>query len=280
MRSNAVSELIEEHASVITLLRYGDAASFATIAILLCLGTVYLALLAGTATKGRRVAWFIPLVWFFLSLSRIRHAPLFAVMAVVAIAEIFPICRWVSSLGDKGLVTFKVSERAFDKRGRTGLRYFLAAAVIAAALIFFHGSARLPSTSQKWVKLDGAHWPIEILPELQALEAGRPQGTPIFNDMLFGGFLMYHTPGLRVFIDDRCELYGDDFLFRYARAEKSDFDAWTKKYHYELALLLPDSNYRKYFEENPDWHVVKRCPSAVLYQKRFDGSFRSKMDDA
>ncbi len=102
------------------------------------------------------------------------------------------------------------------------------------ALIVFHGSAQLPSTEQKWVKLDGAHWPIEILPELQAIEKSRPRGTPIFNDMLFGGFLIYHTPGLRVFIDDRCELYGDEFMIKYVKAERSDYEAWGKAYRFDL----------------------------------------------
>jgi hypothetical protein len=39
-------------------------------------------------------------------------------------------------------------------------------------------------------------------------EGEHPDGTPIFNEVLFGGFLIYLTLGLRVFIDDRCELYG------------------------------------------------------------------------
>ena len=271
MGSKAVSELIQEHASVVALLQHGEAESFATIAALLCLGSFYFALLAGTDRKDRRVAWFIPAIWFFLSLSRIRHAPLFAVMAVVAIADMFPYCRWVRSLGNRGLVTFRLRDVSRKAGGGASARTLLAAVVTAAALMIFHGSAQLPSTQQKWVTLDGAHWPIDILPELQAIEKSRPRGTPIFNDMLFGGFLIYHTPGFRVFIDDRCELYGDEFMTKYVRAERSDFEAWAREYRYDLALLLPNSNYRKYFEGNPDWHVVKRGPSAVLYKKTDDG---------
>jgi len=272
MGSDAVSQLIQEHASVVTLLHYGEASSYVTISLLLCLGLFYSGLLAGTDRKVRRVTWYIPLVWFFLSLSRIRHAPLFAMMAVVAIAEIFPYCRWVRSLGDRGLITFRVRETAREAKVGSTARYLLATVVTAVALITFHGSAILPSTGQKWVKLDGAHWPIEILPELQAIEKSRPRGTPIFNDMLFGGFLIYHTPGFRVFIDDRCELYGDEFMLKYVNARGADFEAWTKAYHFDLALLLPDSNYRKYFEGNPDWRVIKSCRAAVFYQKRNEGN--------
>jgi hypothetical protein len=267
MSSSAVSELIQEHASVLTLLRFGETASFITITLLFSLGLFYTALLAGTDRNERRVTWYIPLVWFFLSLSRIRHAPLFAMMALVSVVEIFPYCRWVRNLGDRGLSSFRISKVSLEVRVGSISRYLLPVVMTGIALLAFHGSAQLPSTTQKWVTLDGAHWPIEILPELLAIEKELPKASPIFNDMLFGGFLIYHAPGFRVFIDDRCELYGDDFMLRYVRAERSDIEAWTKAYGYELALLLPDSNYGKYFEDNPDWRVVKRCRAAVLYQK-------------
>jgi hypothetical protein len=266
MGSDAVSELIQEHASVLTLLRQGDMTSYFTIFVILSLGLFYLALLAGTKRHDWRFTWFIPLVWFLLSLSRIRHAPLFAVLAVVAIAEIFPCCRWVQMLGERGLVTFRLRETARERIG--GSRIILPVMVTAVALFAFHGSAQLPSSGQKWVTLDGTYWPIGILPELQAIEESHPRGTPIFNDMLFGGFLIYHTPGLRVFIDDRCELYGDEFVTKYVKAEESDFIAWSKAYRFDLAILTADSNYSKYFEENPDWRVVNRCPAGVLYEKR------------
>ena len=272
MGSSAISQLIQEHASVVTLLHYGETSSYVTISLLLCFGLFYSALLVGIDRKDRRITWYIPLVWFFLSLSRIRHAPLFAMMAVVAIAEMFPYCRWVRSLGERGLVTFRVRDMAHEMSERSVSRYFIPVVITGVALIAFHGSAQLPSTAQKWVKLTSAHWPIEILPELQAIEKSRPQGTPIFNDMLFGGFLMYHTPGFRVFIDDRCELYGDEFMMKYVKADRSDYEAWEKVYRFDLALLSPDSNYRKYFEGNPDWRVIKRCRAAVLYQKRNTGN--------
>lgn len=268
MRSQAISELIREHASVLTLLRHGDTASFIPIAILLSLGVFYLAILAGTDGRDRKVTWFVPIVWLFLSLSRIRHAPLFGVLSVIAIADMFPYCRWVHRLGDRGLVAFRARNPVEGPRVSHIPGYVVAAVVTAAALIAFHGSAQLPSNAQKWVKLDAVHWPLDVLPELQALDKNRAQGSMIFNDMLFGGFLMYHTPGLRVFIDDRCELYGDDFLLKYVKADRSDFESWTKAYRFDLALLEPDSTYRKFIEENPDWHVVTRCPAAVLYQKR------------
>jgi len=267
MGSKATAELIEEHASVLNLLRHGDPTSFVTVAIVFCLGLFYFVLLAGTDVKERRITWYIPLVWLILSFSRIRHAPLFAVVAVIAIAEIFPYCRWVTSLGNRGLITFQIRKNGRETGKRSRLQYVLPAVIVAVALLACQGSGKLSSTDQKWVKLDAAHWPVEILPELKAIEKEVPQGTPIFNDMLLGGFLIYHTPGFRVFIDDRCELYEDEFLLRYVKAKKSDFDAWSNQYPFHIALLEIDSNYRKYFEDDKMWFVVKQDRAAVLYRK-------------
>ena len=267
MGSDAVAQLMQEHASIVSLFYRGEATSYITVSFLLCLGLFYIALLAGTDLKDQKVTWYIPLVWFFLSLSRIRHAPLFAVLAVVAIAEIFPCCNWVRNLGSKGFVSFRLRKVSDEMGGKYPKHYLIAAAVAAIALLAFQGSAQMPSTAQKWVMLDRAHWPVDLLTELQSIEKSRPPGTPIFNDMLFGGFLIYHTPSLRVFIDDRCELYGDELLMKYAAADRSDFETWEKTYCFDLALLLPNSNYRKYFEENPDWRTAKQCEAGVLYER-------------
>jgi len=267
MGSKATAELIEEHASILNLLRHGDPTSFLTVAIVFCLGLFYFVLLAGADVKERRITWYIPLIWLLLSFSRIRHAPLFAVVAVIAIAEIFPYCRWVTSLGNRGLITFQIRKNGRETEKRSRLQYVLPAVIVAVALLACQGSEKLSSTDQKWVKLDAAHWPVEILPELKAIEKEVPQGTPIFNDMLLGGFLIYHTPGFRVFIDDRCELYEDEFLLRYVKAKKSDFDAWSNQYPFHIALLEIDSNYRKYFEDDKKWFVVKQDRAAVLYRK-------------
>src|SRR5262245_20356657 len=58
------------------------------------LGAFYLVLLAGTLPKRSHVSWLIPLVWFALSFQGIRQAPLFAITAAVAIADLWPHTFW------------------------------------------------------------------------------------------------------------------------------------------------------------------------------------------
>src|SRR5205085_462480 len=99
---------------------------------------------------------------------------------------------------------------------------------------------RAPVLGRGWVRLDPADWPVELLPELRRIEREHPQGSRVFNDFTLGGFLIYHTPGLKVFIDDRCELYGDAWLARYWDAQTRDpalIDGWVESYHIPYALV-------------------------------------------
>jgi hypothetical protein len=98
--------------------------------------------------------------------------------------------------------------------------------------------------------------------------------------MLFGGFLIYFTPGLRVFIDDRCELYGDKWLIEYAHAieqEPSKIDQWAKEYGFDIALTIPDSGFDRYLGRSKEWIVVQREKAANLYQKITNTNAISKM---
>ena len=113
--------------------------------------------------------------------------------------------------------------------------------VIVACSFLDVSSVRFPLFGRDWVKLDRNYWPIEILPDLQEVEKASTPGTPIFNDMIFGGFLIYHAPRLRVFIDDRCELYGDNRLLSYVNGGRSEFDVWTAKYGFKFALTQDGS---------------------------------------
>ena len=83
----------------------------------------------------------------------------------------------------------------------------------------------MPILGHGWARLDTSYWPAEsrdgdeMFAALSGCQYTQPEGTPIFNDMLFGGFLIYKAPNVRVFIDDRCELYGETFIEEFCEAE-------------------------------------------------------------
>src|SRR5262249_37327815 len=138
-----------------------------------------------------------------------------------------------------------------------------------------------------FVQLPPNAWPLELLPDLRSYQG---KDTRIFNEDLLGGFLMRFVPGLPVFIDDRCEIYGNrDLYFRNGQTFLDEYlDAlvqhperlaeWTERYDLNLALThrfeqngeLHDSTFGKYLR-SPEaqalgWRLVKEIPAAALFE--------------
>jgi hypothetical protein len=200
-----------------------------------------------------RVTWLVPLIWFCLACDRVRHAPLFAVVAAVAGAEL---------LGR--------SERCVQAWSRRAL--VVPTLLLALCLALQIAGVRAPVIGAGWARLDRNVWPIGLLGDLQALDS--PTGeTRIFNTLHYGGFLALHAPGLRTFIDDRCELFGDDFLREYAHAEavKPELvDRWRQEYHFRHALVRAGTPFDRYLAEQEDWRLLRRTPAATLYARAID----------
>ncbi|MHC4178429.1 MAG: hypothetical protein ACYSWU_13030 [Planctomycetota bacterium] len=288
-------ELIQEHGPVYrsTPLLFGT---------LLLLGLGYLVALAGVLPKWPRVTWLLPLVWLILAVGRVRNVPLFAITAVIAAAELLPASRWAGWLQgrewllpkkEKGTGTF-CAQPGTDRRlvagrwGRRCLSPFRSSPaallplllVVTVALLQIAG-VRAPVVGRGWARLDPASWPVddrgELLPELERINRASPEGTPIFNDMAFGGFLIYHTPRLRVFIDDRCALYGSEFLQEVDRARREDpaqIDRWQQQYGFRYALVETDvesdryeMKFDRHLEGSDQWQIIRRTPVATLYER-------------
>jgi hypothetical protein len=72
-------------------------------------------------------------------------------------------------------------------------------------------------------------------------------------------------------IDDRCTLYGSDFLFAYdgARREKpQQLDLWQQQYQFRYALVETGSQFDLHLHNSRQWIVLGRSISAALYQLR------------
>jgi hypothetical protein len=256
MSSPVLPRLIQEHGPLQT------AGNVAWVVYLLA--AIYLVALFGVPPSRWRVSWLLPLAFLALTWTRIRYGPLFAVTSAVALADAYPSFRWTDWLARKGSVVFRPRLPA----PRPSWLSLLAPALLVAASAAFQTAAvPVPVLGAGWVRLDPSQLPVGLLPELREYERGHPEGMPIFNDMLFGGFLMYYTPGLRVFIDDRCELYGDEGLLAYAHAYFDDpgqIDRWQEQYHFDAALVQTGSSFDRYLRDSGTWTVVGQAGPATL----------------
>ena len=138
----------------------------------------------------------------------------------------------------------------------------------------------VPVVGSGWARLDPDFIPSDMTDDVTAYAASVPPGTPIFNDANLGGYLIYHTPQLKIFMDDRCELYGDDNIRFYADtmglppAELGPvFERWAARYHFERAIVMTNPPERdtppivQYLSDAPGWREVSRGKRAVMYAR-------------
>jgi hypothetical protein len=256
LRSPVVPQIIQEHASLFK----EPGQHWTTLALGLC----YLACLAGTLPRPR-VTWLLPVVWLALACSRVRNGPLFALTAALALAEFLPRLNWVRRLSARGSVIFRLQPAGLPRPPLDWKAWLVpGAAVLLTVMVSL---ASIEVTGQGLARLDPRHWPVELLPDLKRYEETHPRGTPIMNDMLFGGFLIFYTPRLQVFADDRCELYGDQFLLSYARHDRTLIADWIERSGARVALTVPGSGLDKYFQGAAGWHPVKQTAAATLYRR-------------
>jgi hypothetical protein len=172
---------------------------------------------------------------------------------------VFPLCRWRQR--------FAAEQPA---QGRDGWRLaLLPACALVVAVLLQTAAIEVPLVGRGWARLDPDHWPVGLLPELARHEHANPDGTPIFNEYALGGFLIGCTPGFRVFIDDRCEVYGDAYLGEYIRGEQGDADEllekWDSRYRFDYALTWRGSRFDAHYSSARGWVLLGETPSSRFY---------------
>jgi len=257
MSSPAVAKNIIEHAGMFQVW-YGWNVSI--------LGIIYAASLVGTWRARQKVVWYLPLVWFALSVGRIRHSPLFAVLAGIAIADFYPHIAWAKVLREKGSVLFSLRAQTINSFFKPALA--TCTITLIAGLILQHGRVSVPIIGHGWTKIDSAYWPSKHVLTLKKIAAERGVNR-IFNDMLFGGFLTFHVPEIKIAWDDRCELLKDEGLTKYLRLmeNESEMKEFLEKHGLEIALTMPGTKFAHYFENSPDWNLLEKSGASLLHQK-------------
>ncbi|GIW80219.1 MAG: hypothetical protein KatS3mg105_2026 [Gemmatales bacterium] len=242
--------------------------------LILLLAGIYLVVLFGMRSwKEVRTSWLVPLAWLYLAWTRVRHGPLFSIAAGLAIAEMFPFTRYADAIVKKGSDLFvpPPPQTARPDWRASLLPATLPALIVGVALCLQIAGIEVPVLGRHWARLDTSRWPTQLAQQLRNF----PPGTPIFNDLNFGGYLIFFTPNLRVFIDDRCELYGNDFLLRYSRTLDDpdvlprQFERWQKQYPFDLALVRTGTPIDHFLSDPRNgWDCLGRTEPAALYRRR------------
>jgi hypothetical protein len=281
-RMKSLPHIIKEHSPL-------DPSEWSGVSVI-GFGVLFVLLLMSVPVRRWRVSWLLALVWFALALSRVRHGPLFAVTALVAVADFFPLSRVAAALvRRKSDLYTPIAEQPQSIR-ESARPFAIPAALVAGAVLAQIVGLSVPVIGRGWARLDPTIWPTDLLPELREHQQDRPGGTRIFCEYAYGGFLIYFTPGYRVFIDDRCEVFGDEFLTRFVETRRelqhvleSDepvetylvhpaqpFAEWQAEYgSFDFALVETGGGFDLALARLPRaWEEVRRTPTATLYRKR------------
>jgi hypothetical protein len=249
VRSPVIAEAIVEHGSV-----WRTAAWY-----VLPLATLYVAVFLGAAEARWRPSGLLPLVWLLLTLQRVRHAPLFAIAALLALAEILPHSRIVDWLARRRIEVCGGSRRTLRLPRSARLAPLL---MIGGCGLYTHSGGRPLSGPER------GPWPFALKPQIELVARAAGPGAPVLNDYVLGGFLSHEVPGLRVFGDDRCELYGDKFLREWLRGDREWYAAWVARFDVRIALTERGSPLDAYLRTTPDWREVASEPEAALFVRR------------
>ena len=140
------------------------------------------------------------------------------------------------------------------------------AAVFLGLLVCAH-QGRLGATQWMHAHFDPKHLPVQATDAI----VERSIREPIFAPDSWGGYLIYRLyPQNKVFVDDRHDFYGVDFLRDYLKAIRltPDWDKFLSEKHVNWALLPAGSSLANMLEETTQWSVVYRDGTAVLLERK------------
>jgi hypothetical protein len=183
------------------------------------------------------------LLLLHLALQHQRHAELLGLTAPLLLAP--------SLAAQLGRTAFAAADRrlaALAGSARTGGTALVGLVMLALSGIMV-GAGIVPR--------DGPRAPVE------ALAYAHAQGLtgPVFNDINFGDYLIY--VGIAPFIDGRVDMYGDEFVRRYANV--GEFPALAAQFGFTWAVLSPGNPHVPLLDHLTGWRRAQTDNVAVVY---------------
>jgi hypothetical protein len=193
-----------------------------------------------------RIMLLVGLIW--MALSHVRNIEVFAFLAPLVLAK--PIAEHFGT-------TAAAAARLGENRSPSYVT------IAAAATIALAGWA----TTVTFV----AHHPFSFMPTVTPVAAAdlleQRKAQRIFSTAPFGGYLM--SRDIKVFIDGRAELYGEQFVLDYFNATEArnvgEFLGLLDKYRIDATLLIPTSPMAYALDQVKGWKRLYADDIAVIH---------------
>lgn len=233
--------------------------------ILMLLYSVFLAVFADRPVK---VTWLVPIAWFALAWCRIRNAPLFAITAAIAFAEMYARSSRRDRLAESKPLYALTNVR---HTGRLPLR--TASVLFLVGLWLQASGSSMPLLGTGWAKPDPSLWPMELIPVIREYAGRATPNKAVFTEFNLGSWAVGVDSRLRVTIDDRCELFGDRLMREYYESASNTqlIASWVAAWTPTAALTTPGSSFDRWFRSAPGWHVVATAQAGVWHEQGATG---------
>ncbi len=229
--------------------------------MILTLAGIYFYTLVGVWRVERRIHWLLPAVWFLLACSRVRHGPLFAITAGIALTDMWrfhPVlrARFAPTSEDNAMPTPPLRSTLLPL-----------ATLTCAALMLQATGTQIPLIGANRCRPQPPTWPVAALPNLQRLAQQSDEPLRVFNEMRYAGYLIYALPEAAVYIDDRCELHRDVGLHRYLElwSHPERLPGEMHRYQIDAALVSVGSPFASQLETMPNWRMMFKDSTVALF---------------
>jgi hypothetical protein len=107
-----------------------------------------------------------------------------------------------------------------------------------------------------------------------ALQAMPPGDLPpeLFNQMRWGGYLLYEYPEIRIFMDGHADFFGEELTREYLgiRHLAPGWQDGLDRYGVNWTLTMPAAPLTQGLELSPEWTRIYKDDTAVLYLRSGD----------
>jgi hypothetical protein len=243
-----------------------------------CLEIIFLLVIIGLAMTAKRPS--LPqlmscLAFGHLALSGIRNAPVFVIVALPFIADLFSQVRlpfstgmaeatpahWLESLGQR----FRRFCEGFDQNEEACQMHILPVVAVVVLMIASANSGSLCGERILDCTPSPSTMPTKTLDYIRDNHLDPKQG---FNYDNWGGYIRYRL-GIPVFIDDRLDFYGKNFYFEYGMIVQLE-PGWAQlldKHKIGWILFPKNNQLSRQLKEDRRWKLVCEDQAADLFER-------------
>ncbi len=208
------------------------------------------------------------LLWAHLALVSGRNIPFYLLVAAPPIA-----CMLKDSLS--ALWRFPALARIGEACSEIGSefqrferveRWYPTSAAVLLVVALLLGSSRPAYSAQ----FKPESFPVTAISRLEHVQFSR-----LFTYDQWADYLIYvRYPSLKIFMDDRSDFYGSDFVTEYQHivSARYDCEALLQRYGIDAVLIRPDEALATVLKHSPGWVLLFDDGKAAIFQQRSDSA--------